>query len=62
MKAQEYISANTTRYKRVQKERRNIDCKIIPLPALPLERHVIEFVRELVNNSRVVFKYQQGLQ
>lgn len=116
-KAQEYISANTTRYKRVQKEsrlyllqgllkcancynptihtepyawngfpkrvkstgekvyyyqcssknsnkkeRRNIDCKTIPLPALPLEKHVIEFVRELLNNPKVVFKYQQSLQ
>ncbi|MFA7143045.1 MAG: hypothetical protein WC175_03585, partial [Candidatus Dojkabacteria bacterium] len=45
-----------------KKERRNIDCKTIPLPALPLEKHVIEFVRELLNNPRVVFKYQQNLQ
>ncbi len=45
-----------------KKSRRKIDCKALPLPAEPLEKHVIDFIRTLLNNPRAVFKYQQELQ
>jgi len=41
---------------------RGIECKAIPIPAIPLEEHVINFIKELLNNPEVVFKYQQKLQ
>ena len=50
-------SKNTTK-----KERRKLECHTIPLPALPLERHVIELIKKLLENPQVVFKYQQELQ
>ena len=45
-----------------KKQRRLVECKTIPLPAIPLENHVINFLSELLNNPKVVFKYQQELQ
>ncbi len=43
-------------------KRRNLQCLTIPIPAVPLEKHVMKLVRDLLDNPKVVFKYQQELQ
>ncbi|MEN6378549.1 MAG: recombinase family protein [Methanofastidiosum sp.] len=45
-----------------KKERRLVECNTIPLPAIPLENHVINFLGQLLDNPKIVFKYQQELQ
>jgi hypothetical protein len=45
-----------------KKNSRSVECHTIPLPAKPLEKNVIEFIKTLLDNPSVVFKYQQKLQ
>jgi site-specific DNA recombinase len=45
-----------------KKKLRGIDCKTIQVPAKPLEKHIIELIKQLIDNPQVVFKYQQELQ
>lgn len=45
-----------------KKQIRKIECKTIPVPAIPLENHVVDFIGKLLSNPETVFKYQQELQ
>lgn len=38
-----------------------VTCKVIPIPADPLENYVVEMTKQLLNNPIAVYKYQQNL-
>ena len=42
-------------------KKNEIVCKVIPIPADPIERYVVEMTRKLLENPVAVYKYQQTL-
>ena len=45
-----------------KKKARHVTCKVVSLPAKNLEKYVLDYIFNLVDNPKIVFEYQQKLQ
>lgn len=46
---------------RKNSKKNEVTCNVIPIPADPLEKYVVEMTRQLLSNPIAVYKYQQNL-